>query len=319
MANSNNPPSLVVNLSISTLARHTAQQFADEQVTLYKARQVFLNTLSVDVVRDYLTLMAVETDLSQGDSWNPLMRHCADVADLVVSGVGRLECRPLFESAANCYVPPETWWERMGYIFVRIDPSYTQATLLGFLSQVEQAEVSIGALQSMDDFLAYLHQVRQNPSTLARKYVLLRSWLEGRDTDRWLALSELLAPMKSFSFRGQSEGLPAPLRAKWFANGVSRGKFVRLGLHLIPLAIQIERNGLNRFNLTARVFPCNGSYLIPEGLNLTVLEAAGNIVLQAQARRQDGMLQLRFSGVMGEVFEVRLSLGDRWATKTFMI
>jgi Protein of unknown function (DUF1822) len=161
------PTLLNVNLPISSLARHTAQQFAEEQVTLHKARRTFLNTLSVWAVHDYLALMDVTTDFNQGDSWNSLMRHCADVADLVVSGMERLECRALFGSAVSCYVPPDAWWERIAYVFVQIHPSYTQATLLGFSFRVEQVEVLTSALQPMDEFFVYLHQVRQNSSILA--------------------------------------------------------------------------------------------------------------------------------------------------------
>jgi Protein of unknown function (DUF1822) len=314
-----NSPLLNVNLPISSLARHTAQQFAEEQVTLHKARRTFLNTLSVWAVHDYLALMDVTTDLNQGDSWNPLMRHCADVADLVVSGMGRLECRALFGSAVSCYVPPDAWWERIAYVFVQIHPPYTQATLLGFSLRVEQVEVLTSALQPMDEFFVYLHQVRQNSSILAAKYVLLRDWLEGHDRDQWLDLPELLAQIKRVSFRWQPEGVISPRRAESSEGGVSRGKFIHLGLHLIPLTIQIEASKPNRFNVTARVFPCSGFCLIPEGLILSVLDVAGKIVLQAQARQQDGLLQLRFSGAMDEVFQVRLSLDDLWVTKTFMM
>jgi Protein of unknown function (DUF1822) len=314
-----NPPLLNVNLPISSLARHTAQQFGEEQITLHKARRTFLNTLSVWAVHDYLALMDVTTDLSQGDSWNPLMRHCADVADLVVSGMGRLECRPLFGQAESCTVPPDAWWERMAYVFVQIHPSYTQATLLGFSLRVEQLEVSTSALQPMDEFLVYLHQVRQNSLILAGKYILLREWLEGRATDHWLDLPELWAQIKRVSFRWQSEGVISPRRAEPSEGRVSRGKFIHLGLHLIPLMIQIEASQSNRINVTARVFPCSGSCLIPEGLTLSVVDAAGKTVLQAQARQQDGVVQLRFSGAMGEVFQVRLSLDDLWVTQTFMI
>jgi Protein of unknown function (DUF1822) len=312
-------PLLNVNLPISSLARHTAQQFAEEQVTLHKARRTFLNTLSVWAVHDYLALMDVTTDLNQGDSWNPLMRHCGDVADLVVSGMGRLECRALFGSAMSCYVPPDAWWERIAYVFVQIHPSYTQATLLGFSLRVEQMEVLTSALQPMDEFCVYLHQVQQNSSVLAGKYVLLRDWLEGHDSDHWLDLPELFAHMKWVSFRWQSEGGISIQRAEPFEGGVSRGKLIPLGLSLIPLTIQIEPIKPHRYNVVARVFPCSGSCLIPEGLVLGVLDSVGNIVLQAQARQQDGLLELRFSGAMDEVFQVRLSLDDLWVTKPFMI
>jgi hypothetical protein len=313
-----NPPPLVVNLPISSLARHTAQQFANEQVTLYKARQTFLNTLAVWVVQDYMTLMAVETDLAQGDSWNPLMRHCADVADLVIPGVGRLECRPLPEWAVEAKVPPEAWWERIAYLFVQIDSSYTKAILIGFLFRVEQVEISLSALQPIDDLFTYLHQVQQSPAVVEKKYVLLQDWLEGRQTESWLELPSLFAQIKPFSFRWQSEALVSSDVVDP-SKSASRGKFVSLGPSLIPLTLQVEVRTPNRCRLAVRVFPCSGSCVIPQGLMLTVLDARETVILQTQARQQDGILQLQFSGAVGEVFQVRLSLDDLWVTKTFMI
>jgi hypothetical protein len=312
------PASSLIDLPISSLARHTAQRFASEQITLYKARQTFLNTLSVWVVHDYLALMGIKTDLKQGDSWNPFMRHCGDVADLVIPGMGCLECRPLLKSAVKCSIPPEAWQERVAYIFVEIDPSYAKAALVGFLGQA-QMEISIHTLQPMDDFLAYLHQAKQYPSILMQKYVLLRDWLVGRYTEDWLDMSELLAQIKPITFRWQSQTFISALESQLSIEGVSRGKFYALGSQLIPLAIQIEKRLPNRFDVTARIFPSRGSCLIPEGLGLAILEVGGKIVLQTQARSHDGILQLRFSGSIGELFQVRLSLDDHGAIQTCMI
>lgn len=314
-----NPHPFSVSLPISSLARQTAQQFADEQVTIHKARRTFLNTLSVWAVHDYLTLMDVITDLTQGDSWNPLMRHCADVADLLMPGIGRLECRPLLGSAACCYVPPEAWWERMAYIFVQIDRTYTHATLLGFLFRVEQVEISLHTLQTMDDLLVYLHQVGKYPLILSGNYVLLRDWLDGRYTDNWLNIQELLTQIKPFVFRWHSEAVTVRSAAKGAFEGASRGKFVPLGPHLVVLVIRVEMPLLNQFNLCAQVFPCREDPFVPQSLTITILDALGQAILQAQARQQDGMLQLQFTGSIGEVFQVKLSLENLWVAKTFMI
>lgn len=309
-----------VSVPISSLARHTAQQFSDEQVTFHKARRTFLNTLSVLVIHDYLSLMDIVTDLNQGDSWNPFMRHCADVADLVMPGIGRLECRPLLGSAEVCYVPPDAWWERIAYVFVQIDPSYTTATLLGFLFRVEQVEVSVYRLQTIDNLLTYLHQVRQYPpSVLAGKYVLLRDWLDGRYADSWLDMQSLMAEIKPFMFRWQCEAISLHSVTERPPEGISRGQFLHLGSRLIPLVMQLEVSSVHRFNLCVQIFPSGGSCSIPLGLTLTILDTTGKTVLHTQARHQDGILQLRFSGSMGEVFQVKVGLDEYWVTKTFMI
>ncbi|GET40512.1 DUF1822 family protein [Microseira wollei] len=84
-----------VLMPITQAAQQMARQFAIEQPTEEKALQVYLNTLAVYAVNNYLRIMDISTDLKGGDSWNPVIRFACDVADLWVTGVGRLECRPL--------------------------------------------------------------------------------------------------------------------------------------------------------------------------------------------------------------------------------
>jgi hypothetical protein len=84
-----------VLMPITQAAQQIARQFAIEQPTEEKALQVYLNTLAVYAVNNYLRIMDISTDLKGGDSWNPVIRFACDVADLWVTGVGRLECRPL--------------------------------------------------------------------------------------------------------------------------------------------------------------------------------------------------------------------------------
>lgn len=96
-------------LPITQATRRMAQEFANQQPNANKADQVRLNTLAVLVMHDYLQLMEIPTNLTASDSWNPVLRLCADVADLQVAGLGRLECRPVLPSHTLCSIPPETW------------------------------------------------------------------------------------------------------------------------------------------------------------------------------------------------------------------
>src|SRR6478672_10226529 len=94
-------------LPITQTAYNTAQRFSLQQPNPQKAEQVHLNTLAVYAVNDYLQLMGIPTEVTAGDSWNPVMRLCTDVADLEVTGKGRLECRPVKISESTCHVPLE--------------------------------------------------------------------------------------------------------------------------------------------------------------------------------------------------------------------
>lgn len=96
-------------LPIAEPGRIIAKQFAGEQPTPEKAERVMFNTLAVWIANDYLQMLGIPTNISNSDSWNPVARLCADVADLEVTGIGKLECRPLKASQMLCSIPAETW------------------------------------------------------------------------------------------------------------------------------------------------------------------------------------------------------------------
>lgn len=118
-------------------AHRLAKQFATEQVTPQKGKQVYLNTLAVYAVHSWLKLLQIETDLGQGDSWHLGKRAFLDVADLVLPGIGRLECRPILPGETIFSLPLEVTDDRIGYVAVRISESLDEARLLGFVRAID--------------------------------------------------------------------------------------------------------------------------------------------------------------------------------------
>ncbi len=159
-----------LTLPITQAARRTAQEFAREQPTPEKVEQVLLNTLSVWVVNDYLEFMGIPANKSFGDSWNPILRLCANVADLELPGIGRLECRPLSLQQQTCYIPPETWEERIGYVIVQVDESLQDAKLLGFVRSVATEELPLSQLQPLSDLIEHLEQVNLKNGLVSKSH-----------------------------------------------------------------------------------------------------------------------------------------------------
>lgn len=150
---------LTLRLVLTQTAKKIAQVFAAQQPTPQKQQQVQLNTLAVCLMNDYLQKMKIQTDLASGDSWNPVLRLCSDVADLLVVGVGRLECRPIMPKQTVCVVPPEVWEDRIGYVVVEIDTLHRKANLLGFASRVTSDELPLNQLQPPRKLISYLQKI----------------------------------------------------------------------------------------------------------------------------------------------------------------
>ncbi len=160
---------LSIPMAITQEARRVAQKFAQEQPTPPKAEQVYFNTLAVCMVNNYLRIIGIPTNLTAGDSWDLVVRLAVDVADLEVTGLGRLECRPLksgirkaesFHPCEVCYIPPEVHSDRIGYVVVSLDDEEQEAILLGFVKTVATSELRLSELHSMDQLLEYLAHLK---------------------------------------------------------------------------------------------------------------------------------------------------------------
>lgn len=148
-----------ISIPISSAFRQQAEQFAQEQPTPEKEKQVYLNTLAVQVVHIYLQMMDISTDLEASDCWHFSDRLCTDVADLHITGLGNLECRPIRAGESECFVPPEVWSDRIGYVVVQIDHNDGSGTILGFVSTITNPLLPINQLQSLNAFLMHLDQL----------------------------------------------------------------------------------------------------------------------------------------------------------------
>lgn len=324
---------LSLSLPITQTALRTAQQFANEQPTPQKAEQVRLNTLAVCAVNDYLQMIGIATNLEASDSWNPVLRLCADVADLEVTGIGRLECRPHRSAQSSCYIPPEVWLDRVGYIAVEIDEISLEATVLGFTQTVTDEELPIRRLQPIDDLIDVLNPLIPAP---VKTPVKLKQWLSHMFEQGWETIESLFVPMEpefAFNFRG----LPDSIMDDHFRTApdsvldepivsdevVSRAKLIDLGIQLagypVALVVKLQPESERKTHILLQVHPTGGQKYLPPLLQLTVLDEFGSVFLEAQARRADNYLQLQFSGLPEEPFSVKVALGDASVTEDFVI
>jgi hypothetical protein len=322
---------LSLSLPITQTALRTAQQFANEQPTSQKAEQVRLNTLAVCAVNDYLQMMGIPTNLNASDSWNPMLRLCADVADLEVTGIGRLECRPYRNSQPTCYIPPEVWLDRVGYVVVEIDEHSLEAKVLGFTKTArEREELPIRYLQPIDDLIDVLNP---NPK---RERVNLSQWFTNIFEQGWETVESLFAPTEpdlAFNFRSiPDSGMGHKRRSapdsvidepELSDEGVSRAKLIDLGMQLadesVALVVELKPESDRKTTVVLQVHPTSDRAFLPPHLQLTVLDETGAVFLEAQARNADNYIQLQFSGESGEHFSVRVALGDVSVVEDFAI
>ncbi|MDX2211944.1 MAG: DUF1822 family protein [Oculatellaceae cyanobacterium bins.114] len=324
--------SFALPLPITQRAQHLAQQFANQQPTPQKAEQVRLNTLAVMVIHDYLEMLGIATDPLQSDSWNPVIRLCADVADLQIVGLGRLECRPLASAEPICPIPPEVWEDRVGYAIVQIGPQSENANLLGFVPTVADEGLPLSQLRSPEELLDHLdrllHPVTQTTPTPGvttspeRALIALGQWFQNQFSESWQAIESVLNPQNltsAYGFRSVASTAAAPQEA----SKIGRAKLIDLGIQFnrqpVALVVELQPAANQTTQVCLQVHPTQDQPYLPANLRLTVLDESGATFLEAESRVADNYIQLQFSGNSGERFGVQITLGDSSVFEEFMI
>ena len=135
----NSRDTYLLEIPLEQTARNLALQFASEQANPQKGKRVYFNTLAVWAVNYFLEWMEMETDIDSGDSWNPARRAVVDVGDLVLPGIGKIECCP-FQLGESAISLPEVRENRIAYIAVQFAEPFDKVKLLGFIPAVEIQE-----------------------------------------------------------------------------------------------------------------------------------------------------------------------------------
>lgn len=309
--------SLTFTVSLNSSAHRLAEQFRRKHCNPQKAKQVYLNTLAVSAVKFYLRCMGIETNWEASQSWNPVMQSLMDVADLSVTGLGSLECRPVLPKTQVVHIPPEVWSDRIGYVAVQLDQSLLEATLLGFTKTAPfSGELPVSQLRSLEDLLEHLCQKRQPESVEMR--VNLSKWFENFFEAGWQSLEALLGTEQenlAFSFRSDSQLSEA---------GVKGAKLIDLGLQLgsqsVALLVAITKETEQKLRILVQVHPVSGETYLPPNLRLGLLSESGETLQEVQSRSQDNYIQLkRFRGNPKECFNIQVAFSDASVTETFVL
>jgi hypothetical protein len=322
--NSTQTPHITVPLGGK--AHEIAKQFAAFQASPQKGKQVYLNTLAVYAVHSYLKWLQIETNLSQSDSWHPSLQPLSDVADLVLPGIGKLECRPVLPGETLFLVPSQAREDRIGYVAVQFSESLDEVELLGFVRAVnasqELKQIPLANLQPLDVLLDYIPET--STSTLP---VNLNRWFENIFEAGWQTVEALFSPQAAhpaLSVRNAHRW--GEINTENLAAGVKRGKLIDLGIQLAdnPVALIVTLTPAEtdeEVDIRLQVYPTGSQIYLPQSLQLIVLDETGATFpeLEATARSADNCLQLEFSAQPGEQFSVKLALGDVSITEDFLI
>ncbi|MEG4505674.1 DUF1822 family protein [Microcoleus sp. F6_B4] len=155
----------LLTVPIELKAHEMARQLAAVQSTVHKGKRVYLNALAVYAVHSYLKWLQIETDLEGSDSFNQVKTALANVADLVIPGIGSLECRPVLPGETTILLPEEVIENRIGYVGVQFSERLDSVQLLGFAASLDSSnppqQLAVAELMPIDALIEQITRLEE--------------------------------------------------------------------------------------------------------------------------------------------------------------
>ena len=115
-----------------------------------RLQKLIPNLLAVRAVSHWLDIYGIAYDWQQSYCVNPLIHLGDEVADLYLTGLGRLECRAIAKGSPTVRIPPEVWDDRLGYLIVEIDDHLEAGQLVGFVESVQTESIAVKQFQPLE-------------------------------------------------------------------------------------------------------------------------------------------------------------------------
>jgi hypothetical protein len=147
---------------LKTEVHQIARQFAAEQNSFIKGKQVYLNTLAVVALHTYLGWLDLSSDLDASYSWHPLQRSAFDRADLYIPDIGRIDCVLALPGATTAESPLASE-DTIAQVLVQFEESLASVRLTGYCLVIGEPEEVVSTDPEQGWF-----EIEQLPETLLR-------------------------------------------------------------------------------------------------------------------------------------------------------
>jgi predicted negative regulator of RcsB-dependent stress response len=207
----------------------------------------------------------------------------------------------------------EESWQNIEQLFASGEPSFAYAYVL------RQHEDDSTNSETVSDLIETVYTSQDEHR---RRQAALRLGEIGTASSEVLsALIKLIESTQDEETRWSAAESLWHLDSNNSVSGIRRVKDLGMLIGVYPVALMVAV--LPKIDETRavllRVYPMRNHKCLPAQLQLVVLDGAGNIFLETEARELDNYIQLKFSGSPGEQFSVRVALGDAGITEDFIL
>ena len=317
---------------LTSEAYYLAEKFKKNQNNEIKAKQVYLNTLAVYAGNFYCKFMGIETNWKNSDSSQVTSQILMDVADLDLTDLGKLECRPILPNQKYFDIPEEAREnDRLGCLIIEINEAEKKAIIKKFCQTEElpqdRESIPVENLQSLDSFLDYVEQI-ENGNLLAPIYkkinqaskqiTKITEWFDNVYSHTWQKMNSLLNQHPNFEHQ-LAMGFRYSRENK-VKSSIKTGKIINISDTEMVLCADIQVLSNQLVDVVFRIYPSEKKYLPPD-LIVSVFDNFNEkkLLLTGKAKEYDDWMQIKLKGEVGEKFSLDIELNANHMVENFEI
>lgn len=315
-----------------------AKDFADRQTNYQKAQQVYLNTLAVLSVNQYLQRAGIATDLDNSNGCNLAMQTMLDNAELNLPQYGVIDCRPIELSEQVLRIPDEISSTAIAHLAVAIGQNFRSAQIFGFTPQIKTENIPLQELQPLGDLPRFLESSQSRAASQIKKSqpARLGTWFTRTAQEGWsdltsqviqqLNLACLESSERSPAFRNSTASAATITDVKTKNNlreGISKVKLWELSQQgqtsKIAIIVNFAPTSGEEVNIAIRLFPTGNNLYLPVGVIIKILDDSDKTILQVETTSNNDKIELYLSGKPQEIFTVQGIYDHHMQTEKFVI
>jgi Protein of unknown function (DUF1822) len=278
-------------------------------------KQVRIDRLALYAANWYLQCLQFDTKYDDSEDW--WMQYLSKSTPLEIAGIGKIECIGIADDRATTILSKDLEFDRLGYLFVKLNESLTNAEILGFIPKYSET-VRLDRLQSTDELIDYLCDLESPANVLS--LVKLREWLEGIFNSMWQDIEGLsLSPAcRSLTPDYRSRELLLSVKS------IDRGRKIQLGSTpespSVILTVGIQPIDNLNSNIYLQIYPEHPNLELPIGVKFSAIGDDGVEIGSIQTKEGDisGEIVLE-GGREGERFSIQIELNGPKKIESFEI
>jgi hypothetical protein len=278
-------------------------------------QQAQVDQLALYAADWYLQCLQFDTKHENNEDW--WIQYLSKSTPLEIVGIGKMECIGITGNPSTAVVSKDLEFNRVAYLFVKLNESLTSAEILGFTPKYSET-VRLDRLQSTDELIDYLCDLESPADVLS--LVKLRGWLEGIFNSVWEDIEGLsLSPAcRSLTPAYRSRELLLSVKS------IDRGRKIQLGSTpenpIVILTVGVQPIDNLNSNIYLQIYPEHPNLKLPIGIKFSAIGDDGVEIGSIQTKEGDisGEIVLE-GGREGERFSIQIELNGIKKIESFEI